>query len=281
MAYGAASASEQDQVVKISAGGALVTAFRFVVPGWRHAWAALLIFALTNGLLNMARVLAPASWAWSWVVWFGQLGLLLAAAAPVHGALTRLGLRDRHPHDDSFRLGPGGLQWRMTETWMFVATLAYNLIFYAAFETMRTLGLWPSLQGFNLAALALSGPIWLAFVSAWIWVALRMMAFPPAITEWKRFVLFGAWSLTAKAFWRLLPAFLIGFVAQLVPSLALAPITTAVAAGGLGGAQAPIDFAAGLIVGLIRALALPFATGAALYIYRAAVPSPEAAAVFD
>ena len=44
---------------------------------------------------------------------------------------------------------------------------------------------------------------------------------------------------------------------------------------------APIDFAAGLLVGLIRALALPFATGAAIYIYRAAVPSPEAAAAFD
>lgn len=268
-------------MVKVSAGGALASAFRFVAPGWRHAWAALLIFALTNGLLNMARVVAPMSWAWSWVAWFGQLGLLLAAAAPVHGALTRLGLGDRHPHDDSFRLGPGGLQWRMTETWMFLATLAYNLIFYAAYETMRTLGLWPSLPGVSLSALAFSGPIWLLFVSAWIWVALRMMAFPPAITEWKRFVLFGAWPLTAGAFWRLLPAFVIGFAGQLLPALALAPITAAVAAAGLAGAQGPVDFAAGLIVGLIRAAALPFATGAALYIYRAAVPSPEAAAMFD
>lgn len=277
MAYGARSASEQDQVVNISAGGALASAFRFVFAGWRHAWAALMIFALVNGLLNTARVLAPTSWAWSWVVWFGQLGLLLAAAAPVHGALTRLGLRDRHPHDGSFRLGPGGLQWGWTETWMFLATLAYNLIFYAAFETMRTLGLWPGLQGLTYGG----GLLWLVFVSAWIWVALRMMAFPPAITEWKRFVLFGAWPLTAGAFWRLLPAFLIGFAGQLVPALALAPITAAVTAAGLAGAQGPIDFAAGLIVGLIRALALPFATGAALYIYRAAVPSPEAAAAFD
>ena len=229
----------------------------------------------------MVRVLAPTSWAWAWVAWFGQLGLLLAVAAPVHGALTRLGLRDRHPHDDSFRIGPGGLQWRMTETRMFAATLAYNLIFYAAFEAMRTLGLWPSLRAIPLSSMAVNGPIWLVFISAWVWVALRMMAFLPAITEWKRFVLFGAWRVTSGAFWPLLPAFLIGFAAQLLPALALAPITAAVATAGLAGAQGPIDFAAGLIVGLIRALALPFATGAALYIYRAAVPSPEAAAAFD
>ena len=277
MTYGAPSASEQAQVVKVSAGGALASAFAFVVPGWRHTWAALLLFALANGLLNTARVLAPTSWAWAWVAWFGQLGLLLAAAAPAHAALTRLGLRDRHPHDDSFRIGPGGLQWRMTETWMFAATLAYNLIFYAAFETLRTLDLWPSLQGITYG----TGLIWLIFGSAWVWVALRMMAFLPAITERKRFVLFGAWPLTAGAFWPLLPAFLIGFAAQLVPSLALGPITTAVTAAGIAGTQAPIDFAAGLLVGLIRALALPFATGAAIYIYRAAVPSPEAAAAFD
>jgi hypothetical protein len=287
-------------VVNFSTADAVKASFRNLVPGWRVAWGALILYAVTaSAVAVIFRLLPPGSARTSPVS-----GLVVAlATVPAWGALLRLGLRERHPGDGAYRIGPAGLQWRAGEWRIVGSTLLLLLTLLAPFGLIMAAYFGLSSAGVvsvkidlptpavspagptdvaQFADLAVAALIPLAVVCAFAAIVVRLAGTLPASIERKRLVLFAAWPLTRGGFWPILAASLVVGVANVALSVVGDLLSMIVGAlGPSGGATLVVTAADGLVQGLCRIALLPAIVGLTLYVYRTAAPDPRLANVFD
>jgi hypothetical protein len=192
------------------------------------------------------------------------------------------------------RPGEGGFAWLA-----FGADEARQVAVLFCYEVARTAAF---LVGFLVAFVILEIPLgalgnpgmFVAFffatlggVAASVWVGVRLSLGPPATFDQRRFVLFGAWSLTKGQFWDLLGSYIIAWIFSLivwlpvgylgvlianalpgpeptlVPISLVAPVPTGFAS--LLNAKMVVNVVFGAFAG---ALALPLQIAPAAYAYR-------------
>ena len=250
--------------------GGVGPAVRLLALAWREAWAALIAAAATIGAVLTARSLdAAPAWRAAW------LGVALLAALIAQGALYRLALA--RPG-----VGPGGLQWRRTETrllavWLLTAIFLFILgllLFTALIASAYAVA--SAGAGFVAAepatwAMAVDGrgrlvlgAVGVVGAAALAWAALRLCLASAASVARGRVQVLSAWPLTSRCAWRL------GLTLALVGAPPAALLATLFFVGNAAAAAPPIAAGAvGLAQGLVVAgLWLPMNVGLMAYLYR-------------
>jgi len=163
---------------------------------------------------------------------------------------------DEHAGDPDFRLGPSGLQWRMTEWRLLgaIALLAFLLLIGVLFLVMLVFicgaaaVLTAGAKGVEAVgsapaspqATAIGSALLLAGTMLAVFVKVHVCLYPAATVTTKKIQVFSTWPLTRGQFWPILaativlnlPSLILSMLAVYVPtSLGLSPIFGVVLAG--------------------------------------------------
>ncbi|QUD88487.1 hypothetical protein [Phenylobacterium montanum] len=277
-------------MTKVSGSAAISAAFNFIGPGWRAAWAILLLYGVCSFALQIwlaavtdvaAAITTPAALAAnSGKLWQGlPLGLMaMAASTATYGALYRAGLGQADEN------GPGGLQWKAAE-WrilgavvLLVAMVALPIsaLFVAIFGSMAA-----SVKSSPAAAIAMAGWLGLLFLilaPLVIWVSVRISPYLAATVDQKRIVVFGAWDLTRGAFWPIFGALIVvGIASALVVGFGqIVGLTIRATEGAIADPTPNQMVLPALVQAAAAILILPAKVGLMAYVYRAVRPATPA-----
>jgi hypothetical protein len=244
-------------------------ALRAAAAAWRPmltgAWAPLLGLTLLALAISPAFGLAPLR-----ALLLAPVDLLVTAVA--YGAMMRVALADLHVGDESYRLGPGGLQWTSIETRLLGALLLIGLFvglagLGAIFATLLSAVVVAAVIGQPSGAvggfLATPSGIAAALVCAVtvgfiLWAGVRLILSTAATADRRQVQVFSTWSLTKGA---ALPLFL-ALLAIAAPAI-LFSLAGRMAAGQAVALAPWAGYA--LAVGLVQT---PLTAGVSAYAYR-------------
>lgn len=262
----------------ISVGEGVKAGYGFILPSWRRAIAALVLYAVAANAYFYAVIasLSPA-------VILTTLVLTVLAACIADGGLLRIALDHGKP-------GPGGLQWGRVESRLLGLTLLCILLFSTVSLLLLIVLVMVSI-GVSLPAkapassdvgawMASIGPVGAAVfclamaaaIGVLVWLGVRLSLAQPATVARERIQLLSSITLTRESFPTLL-----GVVAGVtLPMLAVLGLAASLRppAGAVEPMPALVLAAvASLVLALIHA---PAKAGAIAYLYRRLSPSGAA-----
>ncbi len=234
------------------------------------------------GILSLVMVVNLGGW----FLTANPIATLLVAVPfniMASAALMRLAFADEHPGDPDFRLGPSGLQWRLTEWRLLgaVCLLALLLVIGILFLVMLVFVFGAAAvltsgskavqaagtQTASPAAAATGGALLLAAMMIAVFVKVHVCLYPAATVTNKKIEVFSTWPLTKGQFWPILaatvllnlPSLILSMLAVYVPvSLGLSPVFGVVLAGVNAFVELPL--LNGLYAYLYKGLRPPVAT---------------------
>jgi hypothetical protein len=236
------------------------------------------------GILGLVMIVNLAGW----FLTANPIATLLVAVPfniMASAALMRLAFADEHPGDPAFRLGPLGLQWRMTEWRLLgaVCLLALLLVIGILFMVMlvfifgaaavlttgakavQAAGTQPA----SPAAAATGSALLLAGAMTAVFVKVHVCLYPAATVTKNKIEVFSTWPLTKGQFWPILaatillnlPSVILSMLAVYVPvSMGFSPVFGIFLAGVNAFVELPL--LNGLYAFLYRGLRPPMATAA-------------------
>ena len=209
----------------------------------------------TYGILGLVMLVNLAGWFLT-ANPFASLLVSIPFNVMAAAALMRLAFMDEHAGDPDFRLGPSGLQWRMTEWRLLgaIALLAFLLLIGVLFLVMLVFicgaaaVLTAGTKGVEAVgsapaspqATAIGSALLLAGTMLAVFVKVHVCLYPAATVTTKKIQVFSTWPLTRGQFWPILaativlnlPSLILSMLAVYVPtSLGLSPIFGVVLAG--------------------------------------------------
>ena len=209
----------------------------------------------TYGILGLVMLVNLAGWFLT-ANPFASLLVSIPFNVMAAAALMRLAFMDEHAGDPDFRLGPSGLQWRMTEWRLLgaIALLAFLLLIGVLFLVMlvficgASAVLTAGAKGVEAVgsapaspqATAIGSALLLAGTMLAVFVKVHVCLYPAATVTTKKIQVFSTWPLTRGQFWPILaativlnlPSLILSMLAVYVPtSLGLSPIFGVVLAG--------------------------------------------------
>ena len=270
-------------MAKLKIGEVVSAGFAFVRPAWAVAPAPLVLVVLAAAAAQGYAVNNPGLSFW--------LLAQLAAQTLALGALYRSALSPDHPGDESFRIGPAGVQWgavewRVLGVTLIVIALVVAFLFVVAFLWAMGLTLLAAAHaidvgGFqNLASEGLpglqrlmAGPAGLVSAAILapaaailVYLAARLSLFAVQSVDTARFDIGRAWSVTRGATGAIVVAMIVIFACEVGVSAA-ADLAGGLIASVMGAGQGAL---LGVIAGAAAASAfsLPMTAGVAAYVYR-------------